>query len=103
MVSASTAPKQGAWQRAAWRAETSGLGEIHSRNGSASDPIKSKLQDGKRSLNSGGVGWGNGVKDGFYGYDENLPYCTENLLGSSPGGSREFEGWTELVRKNLLI
>ena len=26
-----------------------------------------------------------------------------NLPGSSPGGSREFEGWTESMRKNLLI
>lgn len=45
------------WQRAAWRAETSGLGEIGSGNGSASDLIKSRLQDGKRSLNS----WGRGT------------------------------------------
>ena len=48
--------KAGVWQRAAWRAETSGLGEIGSGNGSASDLIKSRLQDGKRSLDSwGGV------------------------------------------------
>ena len=66
--------KAGVWQRAAWRAETSGLGEIGSGNGSASDLIKSRLQDGKRSLDS----WGGGVKDGFYGYDETLPHSTGN-------------------------
>ena len=29
-------------------------------------------------------------------------YSTEGLLGSSPGGSREFKGWTELARKKFI-
>ena len=29
--------------------------------------------------------------------------AVQEVPGSSPGGSREFEEWTELARKNLLI